>query len=61
MQRKAIEEIYIKKINELKKYDKAYFEKDNPIVADKVYDEIKQEILILEKKKQIFKKQVFSK
>ena len=55
MQRKAIEEIYIKKINELKKYDKAYFEKDNPIVADKVYDEIKQEILILEKKNKYLK------
>ena len=55
MQRKAIEEIYIKKINELKKYDKAYFEKDNPIVADKVYDEIKKEILILEKKSKYLK------
>ena len=40
MQRKTIEEIYIKKINQLKKYDKAYFEKDKPLVADKIYDEV---------------------
>jgi len=50
MQRKIIEEIYIKKINQLKKYDKAYFEKDKPLVADKIYDEVRKEILALEKK-----------
>ena len=50
MQRKTIEEIYIKKINQLKKYDKAYFEKDKPLVADKIYDEVRKEILALEKK-----------
>ena len=50
MQRKKIEKEYIKKINELKKYDKAYFEQDSPIISDKDYDAIKQEILNLEKK-----------
>jgi len=50
MQRKEIEKIYIKKINKLAKYDKAYFEKDSPVISDKIYDEIKQEILYLEKK-----------
>ncbi len=50
MEKKEIEIIYIKKINELKKHDRAYFEHDNPIISDKVYDEIKQEILNLEKK-----------
>ena len=50
MQRKEIEKVYIKKINELKKHDKAYFEKDSPIILDKDYDIIKQEILELEKK-----------
>ena len=49
MQRKEIEKIYIKKINKLAKYDKAYFEKDSPVISDKIYDEIKQEILDLEK------------
>ena len=50
MQRKEIERIYLKKIYELKKYDKAYFEQDSPIISDKDYDIIKQEILNLEKK-----------
>ena len=50
MQRKEIEKVYIKKINELKRHDKAYFEHDNPLISDKNYDSIKQEILNLEKK-----------
>ena len=50
MQRKEIETIYVKKINELKKHDEAYFEQDSPIISDKEYDIIKQEILNLEKK-----------
>ena len=55
MQRKEIEKIYIKKINELKKHDKAYFKHDNPIISDKDYDEIKTEILNLEKKYEYLK------
>ena len=47
MQKKEIEKIYIKKINELKKHDKAYFEHDSPLISDKNYDGIKQEILDL--------------
>ena len=39
MQKKEIEKIYIKKINELKKHNKAYFEDDNPLISDKKYDE----------------------
>jgi len=50
MQKKEIEKIYIKKIKELKKYDAAYFKDDSPIISDKDYDYIKQEILNLEKK-----------
>jgi len=50
MQRKEIEKIYLKKINKLIKYDKAYFAKDNPIISDRDYDDIKGEILNLEKK-----------
>ncbi len=49
MQRKEIEKRYIKKIYELKKHDKAYFKHDNPIISDKDYDDIKAEILNLEK------------
>ena len=50
MQRKEIEKIYIKKINKLKKYDQAYFEHDSSLISDRDYDNIKQEILSLEKK-----------
>ena len=50
MQRNEIEKIYIKKIIELKKYDQAYFEHDSPLISDRDYDNIKQEILSLEKK-----------
>jgi len=50
MQKKEIEKVYNKKIKELKKHDKAYFEKDSPIISDRDYDIIKQEILNFEKK-----------
>ncbi len=50
MQKKEIEKFYIKKIIDLKKYDKAYFENDNPIISDQDYDKLKREILDLEKK-----------
>ena len=41
MQKKEIEKNYIDKIKKLKKYDKAYFQEDKPIVSDKTYDDIK--------------------
>jgi len=50
MQKKEIEKIYIKKVNSLQKHNEAYFKHDNPIISDKAYDDIKQEILELEKK-----------
>ena len=55
MSKKEIEKIYIKKIKELKKYDKAYFGKDSPIISDHDYDKIKQEILDLEGQYQYLK------
>ena len=48
--KKKIKKIYINKINELIKHDKAYFKDDNPLISDKDYDKIKEEILDLEKK-----------
>ena len=57
MQKKEIEKIYITKINQIKKYDRAYFERDNPLISDKDYDIIKQEILKLEKKYKYLKNQ----
>ena len=55
MQRKEIEKFYINKINKLKKHNKAYFRDDSPLISDKDYDDIKEEILDLEKKRLIKK------
>ena len=50
MSKKEIEKDYNEKINQLKKYNKAYFNHDNPIVSDLDYDNLKKKILELEKK-----------
>ena len=50
MQKKEIERAYIEKINKLRKYNKAYFEHDKPVVSDEVYDNLKKKILNFEKK-----------
>ena len=42
MGKKEIEKLYKEKINQLKKYDEAYFENDNPIVSDADYDKLKK-------------------
>ena len=47
---------YKKKINLIKKYNQAYFSKDNPIINDSEYDNLKSEILDLEKKYNFLKK-----
>ncbi len=39
-----------KRVAEIKKHNKFYFEKDNPKISDAKYDALKQEILDLEKK-----------
>ena len=61
MKKKEIEKNYNKKINQLKKYNKAYFKNDNPIVSDKDYDNLKKKVLELEKKYSFFNKQKFPK
>jgi len=50
MKRKEIEKNYNNKINEIKKYNQAYFDYDKPLISDKDYDAIKQEIFEFEKK-----------
>jgi DNA ligase (NAD+) len=50
MKKKEIEFKYNKLIILLKKYNKYYFEKSSPLVSDKEYDELKKNILSLEKK-----------
>jgi DNA ligase (NAD+) len=53
---KKIEEDFKKKISDLKKHNKFYFKNDNPEISDFKYDELKKEILILEKKYPFLKK-----
>ncbi len=48
MDKKNIKNIYILKINLLKKYNQAYFNNNNPLVSDEEYDYLKKEILDLE-------------
>ena len=49
MNKNEVEKIYKQKINLLKKYNKSYFDKNTSIVSDKDYDELKKDILLLEK------------
>ena len=49
MKKIQIETQYKKKIRLLIKYNKNYFDKNNPIVSDSDYDNLKNEILLLEK------------
>lgn len=41
---------YLKKINLIDKYNQSYYEKDSPVVTDHQFDELKNEILDLERK-----------
>ena len=50
MKESEIRNNYIKKIKELKKHNKLYFEESSPKISDKEFDQIKKEILNLEKK-----------
>ena len=45
-----IKKHYQKKIKELKKHNRYYFEDSSPKISDKQYDDIKKEIFYLEKK-----------
>ena len=50
MDKKEIKEQYLKKINLVNKYNKYYYDNSKPLVNDKVYDELKNNILLLERK-----------
>ena len=45
-----IKQDYLNKINEFKKHNKLYYENSSPIISDKEFDKLKQDILDLEKK-----------
>ena len=41
---------YKKKLTLLEKYNRYYYQDQKPLVSDKIYDELKSEILEIEKK-----------
>ena len=50
MKSKKINKEYLDKIKQLIKYNKSYYDKSNPLISDHQYDDLKNEILNLEKK-----------
>ena len=46
-EKNKIIKLYKEKIQELLKFNKAYFEKDNPIISDFEFDELKKELFQL--------------
>ena len=50
MKKKEIENKYKDKTKLIKKYNQHYYDKSNPIITDQKYDELKNELLILETK-----------
>ena len=55
MNKKAIEVEYNKKIKLYNEYNKYYYNNSSPKVSDKEFDELKHDILSLEKKYKIIK------
>ena len=50
MKKKEIQKIYEEKVRLINKFNKFYYDKNDPKISDKDYDQIKEEILKLEKK-----------
>ncbi len=48
MKKSEITKQYLRKIKLINKFNKFYFDKNKPVVSDKVYDDLKKEIIILE-------------
>ena len=48
-EKNKILKLYQEKVKKFNKFNKAYFEKDNPIVSDRAFDELKKELINLEK------------
>jgi len=47
--KKKISKIYQEKIKKFNRFNKSYFEKDNPLISDHEFDELKKELINLEK------------
>ena len=56
MNKQEIQKEYNKKIKLFNKYNKYYYDNSSPIVSDREFDALKQNILLLEKKYKIIKK-----
>ena len=50
MNHEKIKNDYIKKISELKKLNKSYYQNNQPLITDSEFDKLKKDILNLEKK-----------
>ena len=50
MSKKEIQKEYNKKIKAINNYNNHYYNESSPLVSDKEYDEVKKDILLLEKK-----------
>ena len=55
MNKKEVKKNYNEKIKLLKNYNNFYYDKSEPIVSDREYDDLKKNILILEKKYEFLK------
>ena len=60
IEKKNIKKFYLDKVKKLIKFNEAYFEKDNPIVSDKIFDELKKELLDLSNKYPFLKEIIIS-
>ena len=58
MNKKDIQEKYNKKIKLIKKYNKFYFDKNESLVTDKDYDQLKKDIFLLEEKFKFLKSEI---
>ena len=55
MNKTIIKKDYLKIVNELQSHNKAYYEKDSPIIPDQQYDILKKKIFDLENKYKFLK------
>ena len=58
MNKKKIQSDYNKKIKLINNLNKFYYEKSKPLVSDKEYDDLKKEILTLEKKNDFLRSKI---
>ena len=58
MKKDDIKKIYTNKIKELNKHNNLYYEKSKPIISDAKFDELKNEIINLEKKYTFLKSKI---